>query len=104
MKRIVFRALYVFLLLFAQQSALAHVAWHAQQGAPAKHDSSSKASFQGGLCDLDVVFSKVLGSGGTASHHDVPRPGRTERVLHRSCFVSFVEYLVPLSRGPPAFS
>ncbi|MFN7086904.1 MAG: energy transducer TonB [Burkholderiales bacterium] len=45
------------LLLFAQQSALTHAAWHARERQPAPQDSG--ASFQGGLCDLHVAFGAV---------------------------------------------
>ena len=52
----------VFLLLFAQQAALTHAAWHAHH----EHASTSRAaahdgSLQGELCALHGPFTQVLG-------------------------------------------
>jgi len=92
---------WIFLLLFAQQSAFTHAAWHAHGQPPAHHDSSDRASFQGDLCGLHVAFSEVLGGvQATPVHHSV-RDGVAERIAQRPRLCGFVETLTPLSRGPP---
>jgi hypothetical protein len=55
------RILCILALLFAQQAALTHAAWHAGEqtaGQERRHD----ASFQDKLCDLHGVFCQVLGA------------------------------------------
>jgi hypothetical protein len=95
----------VFLLLFAQQAALTHAAWHAQlehESHPAQqHDD---ASLQGELCALHGAFTQVLGG----VHSDAARveapiavvnaiAGPTDRGIS-------ITLRAPRSRGPPRFS
>ena len=101
MKRVFLQFACIFLLLFAQQSALTHAAWHAHGQPPAQHDSKDKASFQGGLCDLHVAFSQVLGGVQATPAHLSVRDSVTERIAQRPRLCGFIETLTPLSRGPP---
>jgi hypothetical protein len=100
-KRVFLQLSCVLLLLFAQQVALTHAAWHAHGQPPVQHDSKDKASFQGGLCDLHVAFSQVLGGVQAAPVHHSVRIGVAERIAQRPHLCGFVETLTPLSRGPP---
>ena len=95
------RLVCICLLLFAQQSALTHAAWHAHGQTPAQHDSNDKASFQGGLCDLHVAFSQVLGGVQATPVQHLVWDSVAERIAQRPRLCGFVETLVPLSRGPP---
>jgi len=91
----------IFLLLFAQQSALTHAAWHAHGQQPAQHDSKDKVSFQGSLCDLHVAFSAVLGGAHASPVHHAARECIDERIVHRPHALRVAESPTPLSRGPP---
>jgi hypothetical protein len=51
----------IFVLLFAQQAAYAHAAWHAGEQA-AGQERPHDASFQDKLCDLHGAFGEVLGA------------------------------------------
>ena len=101
MRRGFLRFVWIFLLLFAQQSALTHAAWHAHGQPPAQHDSNDPISFQGDLCGLHAAFSQVLGGVQTNSVHHTARDSVAERIAHRPRLCGFVEALIPLSRGPP---
>ena len=62
------------LLLFAQQAALTHAAWHVGEDlAVAHHDGKEKKSFQGSLCDLHGLFNQVLGGAKGAALSVVPQ-------------------------------
>jgi hypothetical protein len=100
-KRVFPQFVFILLLLFAQQAAFTHAAWHAHDQHPAQHDSKDKVSFQGSLCDLHVAFSAVLG-GAHASpvHHAVQECGN-ERIVYRLNPLRVAESPIPLSRGPP---
>lgn len=101
LKRVFLQFACIFLLLFAQQSALTHAAWHAQPQPPAQDHSKDKASFQGGLCGLHVAFSQVLGAVQATPAQYLVRDGVAERIAQRPSLCGFVETLTPLSRGPP---
>jgi hypothetical protein len=94
----------IFFLLFAQQGAFVHAAWHARQQAPVQHQDQGKASFQGDLCGLHGAFSQVLGGvQPTAVHHSVPQ--RIDKAIaHRPGACVVLELHVPHSRGPPLLS
>jgi hypothetical protein len=55
------RFLFILALLFAQQAAFAHAAWHAGEQA-AGQERPHDASFQDKLCDLHGAFGEVLGA------------------------------------------
>jgi hypothetical protein len=98
----------VFLLLFAQQSALAHAAWHAYTHTPWQdeqdHEDQDDASFQGKLCGLDGAFCQVLGGAqASAVHHALPQ-GSAETIAYRPHACVVPELHIPLSRGPPVLS
>lgn len=102
MKRAFVHLACLFLLLFAQQSALTHAAWHATHKLPpVQQDGNGKGSFQSGLCNLHVAFSQVLGGVHTAplgppAPEDFVEQG--ERLEYSRC----VEVRLPfLSRAPP---
>ena len=101
MRRGFLQFVWIFLLLFAQQGALTHAAWHAHGQPPAQHDSKDKASFQGGLCGLHVAFSQVLGGVQATTAQYLVRDGVAERIAQQPRPFGFVETLTPLSRGPP---
>ena len=102
MKRVFPQIVFILLLLFAQQAAFTHAAWHAHDQHPAQHDSKDKVSFQGSLCDLHVAFSAVLG-GAHASpvHHAAQECGDERIVLSPARPLRVAESPTPLSRGPP---
>ncbi len=93
-----------FLLLFAQQSAFMHAAWHAGDHGATHHKNKGDASFQGKLCGLHGAFSQVVGG---------VQPGTVQQPFLR-CAVVATDYRpnalvvpelhVPLSRGPPSLS
>src|SRR2546421_8045755 len=93
------RALLVFAVLLAQQTALAHQYWHASKSAisadvqkPVKTD---------GLCDLHDLLGTVLGVASGASvvtaavDYTPPRVGAAAMALREALL------LAPRSRGPP---
>ena len=101
MKRVYFHLACVFLLLFSQQIALAHLASHAQGKPPVQHDSKGKTSFQGDLCGLHGAFAQVLGGvGPTAPIHSL-RHCIAQHVTQQPRSHSTAETLSPPSRGPP---
>ena len=104
MQRVVLRLACVLLLLFAQQGALTHAAWHAKSSTPAEQGSSGKASFHGGLCDLHHAFSQVLGGVQAAVPVCFAHPRGLAQ--HKPCLYSdgILSLSLPLCRGPPAFS
>jgi hypothetical protein len=87
-------------LLFAQQAALTHAAWHAGEQA-AGHERRHDASFQDKLCDLHGAFCQVLGA--------LPKAAAMLPPVHRahvlvcsataSCVVTALH--TPPSRAPP---
>jgi hypothetical protein len=96
------RVVFVVLLLFAQQAAFTHAAWHAGEHRPTQQ-SEQDASFQGTLCGLHAAFGEVLGAvAGTASPLLLSRFGQCEPA---PVFVDWVVLpsLPPRTRGPPAF-
>ena len=92
---------YVFLLLFAQQSAFTHAVWHAQAHPPAHYQDNSDASFQGELCGLHGAFTQVLGGVQPADKYPPRRQIDDETIEHRSGACVTLELHVPLCRGPP---
>ena len=103
MQRVVLRLACIILLLFAQQSALTHAAWHAKQTAPLEQENSGKA-VHGGLCDLHHAFSQVLG--GVQAAMSVCFVHARAVDLQYPCLYSpgILALLPPLCRGPPSFS
>lgn len=114
LNRIALRLTCVFLLLFAQQSAFTHLAWHAgaklqaqaQQSAadaPAHDAPDGKTGLHvAGLCDLHGAFSQVLG-GVQSSAPPVLGAGNAPGVeSHPPVATVVARLLAPLSRGPPA--
>jgi len=102
LKRVFVHLACMFLLLFAQQAALTHAAWHAtHKSPPVQHEGNGKASFQGGLCNLHVAFSQVLGGASAcalpprAAECFIPRAEHRERSHHAAVSLPF------FSRGPP---
>lgn len=95
---------YVFLLLFSQQVAYTHAAWHAHEQALSHQHDEGDASLQGDLCGLHGAFSQVLGDvQADAIQFTVP-PGVAEAMPHYAdLFVALKRY-APLSRGPPRLS
>jgi len=96
--------IYIFLLLFAQQSAFTHAVWHAQEHSPAHHEDNGDTSFQGELCGLHGAFTQVLGGVQPAEKHPPPTQVDAETIEHRSGAQVTLELHVPLSRGPPVLS
>jgi hypothetical protein len=101
LKSVFLRLACIFLLLFAQQVAVTHAAWHAHGKSPAQQENKGKVSFQGGLCSLHAAFSQVLGGvQSTPAQHSV-QDGIAERVAQRPGLCHIVAALTPPSRGPP---
>jgi hypothetical protein len=94
----------IFLLLFAQQSALTHSAWHAQEHSPAHQQDKGDASIQGTLCELHGVLSQVLSAVQAPEVRYACTPGVAEAIVFRAGARVVPELLVPLSRGPPPLS
>jgi len=102
MRRICLHLACIFLLVFSQQVALAHLASHAQHGKPpAQHDSKGKSSFQSGLCGLHGAFAQVLGGVSAASAIHSVRTCVAEHTSHQPVPYRTLESLTPPSRGPP---
>ena len=100
----------IFLLLFAQQTALTHALWHAQRQLPAgelerttvhvSHDTG-KADVAA-LCAFDAAVGQVLG-GAFSGSHEPPKGSAATEAPHRLARTSPTPYfLAPLSRGPPS--
>lgn len=107
MKARLSRALLIFVLLLAQQTALAHQLWHAAFGVPqatatvADNELSGNAS-QEGLCDLHSALGTVLGAltGAAALSLAAVLP-ETQFVVPR-LLVPSLAAPAPASRDPPA--
>lgn len=104
MRRALFRFACILLLLFAQQGALTHAAWHANASSPVQNDTHGKASFHGGLCDLHHAFGQVLGGVHTAASLCPTRTTAADLVKPHSFSAGILSFLAPLSRGPPSSS
>lgn len=95
---------WIFLLLFAQQSAITHAVWHASDHGPAQHKNKGDASYQGKLCGLHGAFSQVVG-GVQPSAAQEPLPQcAAQTIEYRPGPLVVPELHVPLSRGPPLLS
>ena len=99
-RRIIARALLVFALLLAQQTAMAHELWHASGGV--SRDAKSPVGKK--LCEWHDLLGTVLGAVGIA---------KLPLALLSLSDVGFVSVahrpvqsrpLTPQSRGPPAIS
>jgi len=90
------------LLLFAQQTALTHAAWHAtHESPPAQQDGKGKGSFQSGLCNQHFAFSQVL-SGAHAASPAPPAPEHFVDQGKQQHYSHCVQVLLPFSsRAPP---
>ena len=95
---------FAFLLLFAQQVALAHAAWHAFDPASEHRQEQGDASFQGELCSLHGVFGQVLGGVQCDALALAVAPNVAADAAHAPVlrFVLFTELY--RSRGPPEVS
>jgi hypothetical protein len=101
LKSVFLRLACICLLLFAQQVAVTHAAWHAHGKPPAQQENKGKGSFQGGLCSLHAAFSQVLGGVQATPLQHSAQDGTAERIAQRPNLCHVVEALTPLSRGPP---
>jgi hypothetical protein len=94
---------FAFFLLFAQQGAFLHAAWHAND-TTAHQKNKSDGTVQGKLCDLHGAFGQVLGGG----HTETPPTPLTEQlretIEYRAHAFVVPALHVPLSRGPPLIS
>lgn len=96
------RALLVFAVLLAQQTALAHQYWHASKAAVAA--DAQKPVKTDGLCDLHDLLGTVLGVASGAplpavlGEFTAPRATAPAAALHEALL------LAPHSRGPPPLS
>ena len=98
--RYAIRLLCIFVLLFAQQAAYTHAAWHA--GEQAQHQSKQDASLQDQLCALHGALSQVLGG-----IHDTPSAAVESFIA--ACVTECrcnarltAPFHLPPARGPPA--
>jgi hypothetical protein len=113
MQRRGFHYLCVFLLLFAQQSAISHASWHAGGGAHTGHAAGLAQPTDAGhetpyaaesLCDFDLAFGQVLGG----THGAAPPASFVAVIAGELPDLSTPRLraaaLSPKSRGPPARS
>jgi hypothetical protein len=99
------------LLLFAQHLGLAHAVLHAYQHLPAHQQNGVQSERSHGphapklskLCAFDAVFGQVLGAAPPAAHFSSFQSASAEVSAHVHCALVLVEFLAPLSRGPPSF-
>jgi hypothetical protein len=99
------------LLLFAQHLGLAHAVLHAYKHLPTQQQNGVKGERTHGphapklskLCAFDALFGQVLGAAPPTSNFSSPRPALAATTEHVPCALIRVEFLAPLSRGPPAF-
>ncbi len=101
MQRRLIAAVFVVLLAFAQQAALAHGIWHVWQAAHSGQIDHTAGKLPG--CNFDAVYGEVLGASGTAAAGSVPpcTAAGAELPLFDGAPAS-VNPLSPRSRGPPA--
>jgi hypothetical protein len=96
------RALLVFAVLLAQQTALAHQYWHASK--PALSADTSKAPKSDRLCNLHDLLGTVLGvasgTGQTPAFLALSEPGYTCAAV----IIREAALLAPHSRDPPLLS
>jgi hypothetical protein len=93
----------IFLLLFAQQAAFAHAAWHAGEQA-AGQERPHDASFHDKLCDLHAAFGDVLGA--LPQTADSAPAAAQARVLSGEGSREWAAFALqtPPSRAPPIVS
>jgi hypothetical protein len=98
----------IFLLVFAQQTALTHAVWHSYTPAAA-HAGEALATHpdQGGydlvaVCAFDAAFGQVLGAAAERGHrcpHSAVK-GETPQSSYRAS--ASRDLLTPSCRGPPS--
>jgi hypothetical protein len=99
------------LLLFAQHLGLAHAVLHAYKAVPVQQQDGVQSERSQGphapklstLCAFDAVFGQVLGAAPPPAHFSAVLPASTTSGLQARCAFVLVEFLAPLSRGPPSF-
>jgi hypothetical protein len=100
------------LLLFAQHVGLAHAVLHAykhvppmqqQDGVQTERSQGPHAPKLSKLCAFDAVFGQVLGAAPPPVHSSAVPPASTETAVQVPHTRVVVEFLAPLSRGPPFF-
>jgi hypothetical protein len=96
------RALLVFAVLLAQQTALAHQYWHASKSAIAA--DVQKPVKTDGLCDLHDLLGTVLGVAGGAPLGTAVVDYIPPRVAAPAMALRETLLLAPRSRGPPLSS
>jgi hypothetical protein len=89
------------LLLFAQQGALSHQAWHIQDERAQHSGHQGKQNVAPGLCAFHLMFGTVLGAIGSAPSVIPLATNAVERNVIRLT-LSFPYFaIIPASRGPP---
>jgi hypothetical protein len=96
------RALLVFAVLLAQQTALAHQYWHASKAAVSA--DAQKPVKSNGLCDLHDLLGTVLGVAGGAPLAPALGEFSTPRATTPGAALREALLLAPRSRGPPLIS
>ena len=98
----------IFLLLFAQQSALTHAAWHAFGAAGAPEQRAAVSSQDGSppveavLCAFDAAYGQVLGAAAGSAPMTAPPALAAGAPLQSHAPFTVPQFLAPLSRGPPS--
>lgn len=100
MQRILLTVVCVVLLLFAQQGALTHAAWHAG-ATSASHDKGDKGGLERSLCDLHKSLSQVTGGVPAQAVVSIVAVEPKAVLAGRWLPAAVVHFLAPLSRGPP---
>lgn len=96
------RALLVFAILLAQQTALAHQYWHASKSAVSA--DAKKPVTSDGLCDLHDLLSTVLALAGGAPLATALGEFTAPRATALAAAVREALVLAPHSRDPPLVS
>jgi hypothetical protein len=102
-RRYVLHFVCILLLLFAQQAALTHAAWHAGQNS-GTHEGRHDESAQGAFCSLHVAFGEVLGTIQPASPPVALVPAVAEHLAAAALDAARIVLHLPPARGPPVRS
>jgi hypothetical protein len=99
------------LLLFAQHLGLAHAVLHAYKHVPSQQQDGIQSERSQGphapkfskLCAFDAVFGQVLGAAPPPMYFAALPLASTDAPAELRRASVIVEFLAPLSRGPPSF-
>ncbi|MGZ5224544.1 MAG: hypothetical protein ACXWCS_10270 [Burkholderiales bacterium] len=82
--------------------AYKHLPTQQQNGVQGERTQGPHAPKLSKLCAFDALFGQVLGAAPPTPYFSSPRPALAQVAEHVPCAFVRVEFLAPLSRGPPA--